>query len=282
MNKQIPLDAFQGNISSGSGTVICDLSKFLGSVLEKITLRMAGGAFTKAHVTGIRLRVAGKVIWESNGTRLDLSNQYLVTNSDAAVLKIDFYDRKAITSNARQAGTLDLSAESKIKTARLEVDVAGATTPSLSGIADVSKPDSSMAESAIRWLAPRRVSVTQVVGSSGWIALTVPHLNPNEGGSVFRRIYIYSANCTGLRSKREGIVEHDLTKAENEHAQKDNGRTPQSNLIVFDPVQDGQMADRVWDTRPESGVRSASLEGNFSAGETITIETEELIPVGAY
>jgi hypothetical protein len=31
-----------------------------------------------------------------------------------------------------------------------------------------------------------------------------------------------------------------------------------------------------------AGVRSAQLYGTFSAGETITIETEELLPYAAY
>lgn len=57
---------------------------------------------------------------------------------------------------------------------------------------------------------------------------------------------------------------------------------PQANLIVFDPVQDGQLQGRTWDTRPGSGVRSAQFYGTFSAGETITIETDELIPFSAY
>jgi hypothetical protein len=38
----------------------------------------------------------------------------------------------------------------------------------------------------------------------------------------------------------------------------------------------------VWDTRPANGVKSAQLYGTFSAGETITIETEELLPLNLY
>jgi hypothetical protein len=69
---------------------------------------------------------------------------------------------------------------------------------------------------------------------------------------------------------------------QNEAANKDNFKTPQANLVVFDPVQDGQLQGRTWDTRPSSGVRSAQFYGSFSAGETITIETDELIPFSAY
>jgi len=51
---------------------------------------------------------------------------------------------------------------------------------------------------------------------------------------------------------------------------------------VFDPVQDGQLQGRTWDTRPSSGVRSAQFYATFSGAETITVETEELLPLAAY
>ncbi len=81
---------------------------------------------------------------------------------------------------------------------------------------------------------------------------------------------------------REGITEFEVTKAENEWIQKKAGRAPQANMVVFDPILDGIQAQRVWDTTPQNGVKSAQLFGLFSAGETITVETEELILLNQY
>lgn len=279
MNKQIVLDPFQ-NVAN-SGVAICDLNKLLGTVLEKITLTL-GGTFTKSMITKIELKLNAKVVFETDGSKLDSSNLYNGSAADVTVLKLDMMDRKAVTVNARQAGAIDLSVGSGISSARLEVTIAGATSPTLVGFADVSPPSNDPAEAGIRPLMERRHRATYVVGAAGTYALPVPHLDPAGGGSNYRRIYFYSANMTAIKTVREGVTEHELTKLQNEAAQKDNFKVPQANLVVFDPVQDGQLSGRTWDTRPIAGVRSAQLYGTFSAGETITIETEELLPLGAY
>jgi hypothetical protein len=279
MQKQVILDGFQNVVASG--VAICDMNKFLGSVLEKITLTL-GGTFTKSMITSLQLKANSKVIFDTDGSKLDLTNLYNGGVSDVTVLKIDFMDRKAITTNARQAGAIDLSAGSGVTQLRLEVTIAGATAPTLVGFADVSPPTNDPAEAGIRALALRRHRATYVVGAAGTYALPIPHLDPSGGGSNYKYIALFSANCTGIKTVREGVTEHELTKLQNENAQKDNFKTPQANLVMFDPTQDGQLSGRTWDTRPSSGVRSAAFYGTFSAGETITIETGELLGLGAY
>lgn len=279
MNKQMILDNFQG--VSASGVAICDMNKFLGTVLEKITLTLGGTSFTKSMITAIVLKANGKPIWETDGSKLDARNQYHVPNADATILKLDFFDRRGITPNARQAGTFDLSAGSGVTSLRLEITISGATAPTLVGVADVSKPTADPAEMYIRGLISRTHRTNYFVGGAGTFALPVPHLDPAGGGSNYRRIYIYSANMTALKTMREGVTEHDLTVLQNAALQKDNLRTPQANLVVFDPVQDGQMTDRTWDTR-KAVCRSAQFYGTFSASETIVIETEELLPLSDY
>ena len=280
MNKQMILDPFQNVVASG--VAVCDMNKFLGTVLEKITLTLGGGSFTKSMITSIQLKANGKVIWDTTGSNLDASNLYLGMSSDVTILKLDFMERKGRTYNAFQAGGFDLSSKSGITSLRLEVTTSGATTPTLIGVADVFPPTDDPAEAGIRWLLARRHRATYTVGGSGTFAIPVPHIDPAGGGSNYRRIYLYSANCTGFKTMREGVAEHELLKLQNEACQKDNFRVPQANLVVFDPVQDGQLQGRTWDTRPASGVRSAQFYATFSAGETITIETEELIPYAAY
>ncbi|WP_422849581.1 major capsid protein P2 [Acidovorax sp. M14] len=279
MNKQIALDPFQNVVASG--VAISDMTKLLGSVLEKLTLTL-GGTFTKSMISKIELKANAKTIFETDGSKLDASNLYNGGASDVTILKIDFMDRKAVTPNARQAGAIDLSQPSGIRTLRLEVTISGATSPTLVGVADVSPPTNDPAEALIRPLIARRHRSTQVIGGAGTFALLVPHVDPAGGGSNYRRIYIYSANMTALKTVREGITEHELTKLQNEALQKDNFKVPQANLVVFDPVQDGQLSGRTWDTRREVGIASAIFYGTFSAGETITIETEELLPYGPY
>ena len=278
MQKQVPLDAFQNVVASG--VAVCDMNKFLGQVIEKVTFTL-GGTFTKAMITKIEVKANGKVIAETDGSKLDSSNLYNGATSDATIVKWDLMDRKAVTVNARQAGALDLSAPSGVSQLRLEVTTSGATSPTLVGFADVSPPNNAPEEAAIRPLVTRSHRATYVVGAAGEFALPVPHIEPAGGGSNYRRIYLFASNCTRIKAVRDGVTEFDLTKAQNEAAQKDNFKSPQAGLIVFDPVQDGQLQGRTWDTR--KGVcTSASFYATFSAGETVTIETEELLPLSAY
>jgi hypothetical protein len=257
------------------------MNKFLGSVLEKITF-VLGGTFTKAMITRIELKANSKTIYETDGSKLDASKLYNGGASDATVLTLDLMDRRAVTVNARQAGTLDLSAASGITNLRLEVTIAGATSPTLAAFADLMPPSDAPEEAGIRWLITRRHRATQTIGAAGEFALNVPHIDPAGGGSNFRRVFIYAANVTRLKAMREGVTEVDLSRVQLEAAQRDNFKAIQAGQVVFDPVQDGQLQGRTWDTRPTSGVRSAQLYATFSAGETITIETEELLPLSAY
>lgn len=265
-----------------SGVANCDLNNLLGTTLECINLSL-GGTFTKAMITLVQLKANGKVIWESDGSKNDSGESFKnYATADAAKLSLNFMEPKSKTVNAFQAGAIDLSVESGITNLRLEVTISGATSPTLSGIAELSPALDVESERNIRFLIQRRHRVTMTIGAAGTFALQVPHLDPSGGGSVFKRIYIFSANCTAIKAQREGITEFEVLKAENEWIQKKAGRSPQANLVVFDPVLDGIQSGRVWDTRPANGVRSAQLYGTFSAGETITIETEELLPLNAY
>lgn len=280
MNQLRPLNPFNNVVASGIANV--DLNPLLGTTLESINLSL-GGTFTKAMCTLIQLKANGKVIFETDGTKLDASENYKnYATADATKLSINFMEPKAKTVNAFQAGAIDLSPQSGISNLRLEVTIAGATSPTLSGIAEVSPAFDVPSERLIRFLIARRHRNSQTIGAAGTFSLQVPHLDPSGGGSVYKRILIYSANCTALKAMREGIAEFETLKAEHEWVQKKALRAPQTNLHVFDPILDGIQAGRVWDTRPEAGVRSAQLYGTFSAGETITIETEELLPLGAY
>ena len=279
MNKQIILDPFQ-NVSA-SGVAICDMNKLLGTVLEKLTF-VLGGTFTLSMITLIQLKANAKVIWESTGSNVNATNLFNGATNSATAFKIDFMDRKAVTVNARQAGTIDLSLGSGITNLRLEVTIAGATGPTLAGLADVSPPTNDQNEAGIRWLMARRHRATYVVPAAGMFALPIPHIDPAGGGSSYRRIYLFSANLTAMKTVRDGVTEHDLQNVTFiQQPQIDNFKTPQASLTVFDPVQTGTLLGNTWDTK-KGLVGSAQFYGTFSAGETITIETEELLTLKDY
>jgi hypothetical protein len=279
MNKVFPLNPFNNVLAAGVAN--CDLNNLLGNTLEAIDLTL-GGTFTKSMMTLIQLKANGKVVFETTGAALDALEQFKSYPADATHLSINFMDTKARTLNGFQAGAMDLGPQSGITSLRLEVTISGATAPTLAGLAELSPSIAVASEQGIRWLISRRHRAIQTIAAANTYALQVPHIDPVGGGSVFRRIAIYSANLTYLKAQRNGVFDFDHSVADLQFLQKKAGRTPQANLTVFDPTLDNISAQRVWDTTPGAKCTQAILYGTFSAGETITIETEELIPLAMY
>lgn len=281
MNKIIPLNPFNNVVASG--IAICDLNNLLGSTLEAINLTLSGTAFTKSMITLIQLKANGKVIWESDGSKLDASELFKSNPADANRLCIDFMERNARTINAFQSGAIDLSPQSGIVSLRMEVTTSGATSPALTGLAELSPAVAVPGEEQIRFLIQRRHRVSYTVpAANSKVALPIPHIDPSGGGSVYKRIYIYSSSINAVQIVRNGLIEFDTTTLDLNQIQRRAKRTPQSNLFVFDAMLDNVQSGRVWDTRPASGVTQAMFLATFGSTETITIETEEIIPLSMY
>jgi hypothetical protein len=134
----------------------------------------------------------------------------------------------------------------------------------------------------LRPLIARVHRYTVSIGGAGEFLLPVPHLDPNAGGSIFKRFHVFSAQMTNLRVERNGIKECDVTSALNSYNQMEYKRVPQANVFTYDPILDGLQEDRVLDTRPAARCTTAGVYGKFSAAETITIEVETLEPLDVY
>lgn len=263
-----------------SGVANIDLSNLLGYSIEKIFLQLGGTSLTKAMITSIQLKANGKIILDTDGSKLDARLSYRPRTADAAMLEIDFLENLAKSKLGLLGGSLDTTLG--IKNLRLEVTISGATAPTLAGYAEVARPQVGPEFAQLRPLIARVHRVTQSIGAAGTFPLAVPHMDPVSGGSIFKRIAIFSANMTAAQVFRNGILEHDSVKAINEYRQKIYGRTPQASLYMIDSMVDGLQEDRVYDTRPASGCTTAQLMATFSGAETITIEVETLEPLDVY
>jgi hypothetical protein len=244
-------------------------------------LVLGGTSLTKAMLTSVQLKANGKVIWDSTGSRANLRMSYRGIAAAATHLTIDFSELKAMTKLAMLAGCLDTSVG--IKSLRLEVQITGATAPTLAGYAELALPQVAPEFGLLRPLIARVHTASVTIGAAGTFALTVPHLDPNSGGSIFKRIAVHSANMTGIRVERNGIKELEVTSvADNNFLQGEYGRSSQANLFMADFMLAGLLEDHVLDTRPSANCQNAQVFGTFSAGETIAIESETLEPLGVY
>jgi len=275
----IPLQPFSNVVATG--LALSDLSHLFGYTIKKIVLVLGGTSLTKAMLTTIQLKANGKVIWDSTGSRANLRMSYRGIAAAATHLTIDFSEIKAMTKLAMLAGCLDTSVG--IKNLRLEVQITGATAPTLAGYAELALPQVAPEFGLLRPLIARVHTASQTIGAAGTFALSVPHLNPNEGGSIFKRIAVHSANMTGIRVERNGIKELEVTSvADNNFLQGEFGRSAQANLFMADFMLAGLLEDHVLDTRPSANCNTANVFGTFSAGETVAIEVETLEPLGVY
>ncbi|HRZ02320.1 MAG TPA: major capsid protein P2 [Burkholderiaceae bacterium] len=257
-----------------------DLSQLLGFTVENIFLQL-GGTFTKAQLTAIQLKANGKVIVDTDGARCDARMQFRGLTAAATLLCLDFSEYKARSKVAAYSGALDTTLG--VRNLRLECQIGAATSPTLQAFASVSAPLVSPEFGGVRPLISRVHRVTQTIGAAGTFPLAVPHLDPVAGGSIFKRIAVHSANMTGALVTRNGVNVHESIKAINDYRQQyQGGRTPQAGVYMLDFIVDNIQEDAVLDTRPASGCSTAAVFGTFSAGETITIESEVLEPLDVY
>ena len=88
MNQLRVCNPFNNVVASGIANL--DLNSLLGTTLECLNLQL-GGTFTKSMISSIQLKANGKVIFETTGTNLDLSENFKgYTTADATRLSITF------------------------------------------------------------------------------------------------------------------------------------------------------------------------------------------------
>lgn len=274
MGVNIKLLPFNNVANTGLATL--DLNNLLGYTIERMTFQLGGTAFTKANITSFQIKANGKVIYDSSGARIDARMQYRGIAANANFLTIDFSEIHARTELGQNIGSIDTTAG--IQNLKLEMQISGATAPTIQGYAECSRPQIDNAQAPTRNLLARVHNSTVTIGAGGTFSIPVPHFFPADGGSLFKRIHIFSANMTGVAIKKNGIVVEETIKAVNDFRQTEYKKTPQAGLYVVDFVQDDNQSS-ILNTRD---AQTMEINGTFSAGETITIEIEVLEPLGAY
>ncbi|MYM67294.1 hypothetical protein GTP45_10675 [Pseudoduganella sp. FT55W] len=264
------------NNVQATGLANVDLDGLKGTTIERIVLQLGGTTFTKSMLTGIQLKANGKVIFDTTGARIDTRMQYRGITANANFLTIDFSEIRAKTENGQSIGAIDTTAG--ISSLKLEVQITGATAPTLQGWAEVSPPQLDQVNVQTRGLIARVHSASQTIGAAGQFALTVPHFSVSDGGSIFKRIAIFSANMNALLIKKNGVIYEDSTKAMNDYQQNEYRKVPQAGVYMMDFIIDDNQS-QVFNGRD---AQTLEILGTFSAGETIIIESEVLEPVGAF
>jgi hypothetical protein len=274
MTLRVKLPPFNNVVANGVAT--CDLSPLLGMTVERININLGGTSLTKAMLTSIQIKANSKIIFDSAGSRVDARMQYRGITANAAFIVLDFSEIRSRDELGQSLGSIDTTAG--ISSLKLEVTIAGATAPTMQAYAEVDRPQLAASQASTRNLIARVHSSTITIGAAGTFSLPVPHFSVADGGSIFKRIAVFSANMTGSLIKKNGIVVDETIKALNDYMQTEYKKVPQAGLYMLDAIVDDNQSQAL-NTRD---AQTMEIYGTFSAGETITVEVETLEPLAAF
>lgn len=240
------LEPFQNVVATGRAVVTSKL--VLGNVVERVILELGGTAFTKAMITALRVRLNGKTVFgDVSGTFLDLIQRYVLLQNTATFLTIDFTEPVARSIQGQLMGAINTVAAG-VTDFTIEVDIAGATAPTLKGLVVLRAPSSMTAEKGfdpaqaplIRALIPTTVTET----AAGEFQHDINY--GAKGQSLIKRVFISSTILTAFKVKRDSLdIFEGVTSAEANFVEGEYGRQPQANVFVYDPVVDGNQSDAI-------------------------------------
>lgn len=240
---------------------VASLSLPLGMTYDRIMLVLGGTSFTKAMITDIKLKLNGKVFFQTTGPRLDAMNSYRGLATDATHLTIDFTELFARDEVGQGVGAIATAED--VSSFTIELTIAGATAPTLESWSQLS--------------GPKRLGVIAKVlnypvtfSAGGTFPVQLPF--GTNGGAVIKRVNFFHANMTALEVKKNGLVIHETNTAINEFSQKENKKVPQAGLYVADFIMDNNLSGML----VTADARSMEWKPTVSAADTLNVQVEYL------
>jgi hypothetical protein len=257
---QVDLAPFQNVVATGKATA--DLNSLVGRTVDRIILTLGGTALTKAMLTNIRLLANEKVIFEDTGPRVDDRMEYRGETSAVTALILDFNEARARSIAMQHAGAID-TLSAGIKKMSLEVDITGATAPTLAAQALVSRSPYS-GDPLYNRLIAKVFQKTFNPGGAGEFLFPVTFSRAHF--SQIKRMHLFGATVTAARVKTNEDI-FKATDAQNDFIQTDWGRVPQANVFTIDFCADGDVsaALRVSDWQTIEWYMTVSGAGNVTA-----------------
>lgn len=206
-----------------------------GKTIDTYRLELGGTAFTKSHLSNIRVRANSRLIVDASGAEINSLLLYRGQAADDNFLDIPFGDRTGLTEMDRMRGAFDTSIG--IQKLTTEVNIGAATAPTLKGILFESARQSDGAGKSL----PFAGEIAHLLRYP-WEKSTGGILPVKIAGArmVVKRLHFFNTgNLTGMEIKQDGITIHESTLAENQYEQKSWGRVPQANIYTVDFMLDG-------------------------------------------
>lgn len=236
-----------------------------GMTVVGIVLKRGGTTFTAAHVTNVRMRLDGKQFVDITGTHMDAIGAYERIGTLTDYMYLQFGDLNAKTQQGQLIGAVDTSIPN-IKPMELEVDIGGATAPTLEAWAILAPPKA--AADPNKFTIRAYLKATHAPSAAGEFAHPIPL--GSRRGALLHRLYAFHTNVTKLQVTKDGL----WLMQEGEEALLDYvhglvGRTAQSGLITYDPTFNNVQSDAIATLRPDGSPADFQFKFTVSGADTV-------------
>lgn len=275
----VKVDPFENVVATGLAT-----TKYRPVGPQSIfgfVLQLGGTTFTEANIAGIKIKAPGgkELFSDISGARLRDLIEYEGIINDAAHLPILFGDPTAQTLQGQYIGNFDTTIYPGDIT--IEVDISGATAPTLSAVALVLPPKVNLpAGFTPQQAAQHRALIETVLTISAAVSRQAVSLGVgSSAGALLKKLaFFHGGNMTELDVKKEGLsIYEDVPAALNDYLQDDLfARVPQSNLFVYDRLIDSRYSAAGTTIRPNGSPFNWQFRVSTNAADSIVVYSDVL------
>lgn len=238
----------------------------LGMSYNAIVLQL-GGTFTTTHLTDIKVRLNGKVVWNDTALRNNLINVYRGMPTSTAFTEIDFTEPKLKLIQDQYLGNINTALG--VSSLALECTITGATNPTLTPFYELNGP-------AKLGVIAKRILFTAAFSAAGKFPFKI--IDAANAGALVKRVHFsHTGNMTSLEVKKNGTVIFDnIATAVNTRSQARFGKTAQSNLYAYDPIVDDNGSNML----VTADARNLEFNPTFSASDNVVAVAEVIDVLG--
>ena len=259
------MPGFEGVAAGNTATLRCPI----GLTYHQLLITYSG--VTLAQMDEIRVLANGETIQRfASGTQLDSFNRFEGRAAAAGVLTIDFNRYNLRTRRGEEVtglGTGYPNDPAAVTTLSVEVDInAAAVGTVLSAKAIQGPPQPAGIIKKVR-------QFTYTAGAAGDFEISdLPR------GDIINKILVggHTANVyTNFKIERDNFVVFERSVAENRVVQTDGVRTPQTDLSVYDPTENGHGAEGL----ATAGVNDLRMTLTLTNAGSVPVAVEYLGPL---
>lgn len=274
----LKLTPFQ-NVAANQTAILDLMALVQGRVLDRVYLQL-GGTFTKTQINDLRVKANNKIIYQSSGDRLDKINQYRGLTANASYITVDFTEPRAKDLLDQKLGSIDTGPSSGIKTLTMEVDIGGATSPTLAAWADCSWQSTQVAQTA-DIIGKMLYFPVNVGATAALFPITIPI--GRQQGSLIKRIHFIppAAGITinGGEIRKNGVPVFQATVATNNFVNTEFQRVAQTGWLHADFINDGNFYGNVLNAA-EADTMEYYLDVTVTTAGTVGVAVELLDTLG--